>query len=493
MSGEGESGRDEGASALRSPTSVQRPRLDPGPAEMRRLGYAAVDLVVSHLSSLSDQRVAKRATGAELAALVAEPLPRRGTGAEACLEMLSAKVLPGLTKVNHPRFHAFIPAPGSFYALLGEIVASGANAFVGSWLGGATLAALELTTLAWIAEAVGYGEPAAGVFTSGGSLANLAAIAAARQRHGSDALRDGALYFSEQGHGSVEKAARTLGYPGSALRRIPVDSSYRMRTDALAAAIVADRRSGRRPFLVCANAGATNTGAIDPLPEIAALCRAEGLWHHVDGAYGGFAALSPEGRDLLRGMELADSLTLDPHKWLYCPMGIGCLLVRDRSCLEGAFRAEGDYLRDIPRDEVNFFDRGPELSRPARVLPVWMLLRTVGVDALAAQIEADLRLARSARDQLAAIPGLEIVAPVTLSVVAFRSRARQGEDEAERARRDHEIMERTLAEGEVMLSSTDLGGRSALRFVVQNHRTDERELARSVAAVARVVAELEAA
>ena len=189
-------------------------------------------------------------------------------------------------------------------------------------------------------------------------------------------------------------------------------------------------------------------------------------------------------------MERADSLTLDPHKWLYAPMGTGCVLVRDRAALEAAFRVSGDYLKDVPRDEVNFFDRGPEMSRPGRVLAVWMLLRSVGLDALAEQVEWDLRLARLAEQLLSEMPALEIVCPAELSVVTFRSRARAGETEASRAARDTAIMERTLASGELMISSTDLAGRSALRLVVLNHRTTEDEVRRSVAAIARTAGEL---
>jgi glutamate/tyrosine decarboxylase-like PLP-dependent enzyme len=253
----------------------------------------------------------------------------------------------------------------------------------------------------------------------------------------------------------------------------------------LADAIAADRRAGAAPLLVSANAGTTNTGSIDPLPAIADLCADQRLWFHVDAAYGGFAALCDEGRRKLAGMERADSLTLDPHKWLYAPMGTGCVLVRDRAALETAFRVSGDYLKDIPRDEVNFFDRGPEMSRPGRVLAVWMLLRSVGLDALAEQVEWDLRLARLAEALLAQAPELEIVCPTELTVVTFRSRARSGESEAARSARDTAIMETTLASGELMLSSTDLDGRSALRLVVLNHRTTEDDVRRSVEAIAR--------
>jgi glutamate/tyrosine decarboxylase-like PLP-dependent enzyme len=450
---------------------------------MRRLGHRAVDLVVDHLASLSAQRVARRGTAAQLAALVDEPLPRAGRGADDCLDAFFSRVVPGLTKLNHPRFFAFIPSASSFYAVLGKLLDAGANPFVGSWLGGATVASLELTVLRWIAEAVGYDPAAAGIFTSGGSIANLCALAAARARLGGDPASS-AIYVSEQGHGSLEKAALTLGYPPGAVRRVAVDDRFRMRAGALAARIDEDRRAGLRPLVVCANAGTTNTGSIDPLPALADLCAAQGSWLHVDGAYGGFAAICGEGRRKLAGMERADSLTLDPHKWLYAPMGTGCVLVRDRAALETAFRVSGEYLKDVPRDEVNFFDRGPEMSRPGRAIAVWLLLRAAGLDAIAAQVDWDLRLARCAEGLLAQVPELEIVCPAELSVVTFRTRARSGETEPARAARDTAIMERTLESGELMISSTLLGGRTALRLVVLNPRTTEEEIRRSVGSIA---------
>jgi glutamate/tyrosine decarboxylase-like PLP-dependent enzyme len=453
---------------------------------MRRLGRRAIDRLVDRVTSIGDDPVAGRGSAAEFAALVDEPLPRSGHGADSSLEFFFSRVAPRMSKLDHPRFHAFIPSASSFYAVLGKMLDAGANPFVGSWLGGATVASLELTVLRWIAEAVGYDPTAAGIFTSGGSIANLCALASARAARPPGERRGGHIvYVSEQGHGSFEKAAQILGYSAGAVRRVPVDDRFRLRVEALEAAIEQDRRAGLTPLLVCANAGTTNTGAIDPLPAIADLCARHGLWFHVDGAYGGFAALCEEGRRKLAGMERADSLTLDPHKWLYSPMGIGCVLVRDRAALENAFRVSGDYLKDVPRDEVNFFDRGPEMSRPGRVLAVWMLLRSVGLDALAEQVEWDLRLAREAERLVSEVPELEIVCPTELSVVTFRSRARPGETEASRAARDTAIMERTLASGEVMISGTNLGGRSALRLVVLNHRTTEDEVRRSVAAIAR--------
>lgn len=474
---------------LGSRRMASRAPLDPDREEMRRLGYEAVDRIVEHLDSLGEQRVAAPGSGSEYAALVDESLPLDGRGASDCMRFLFERVVPRMTRVNHPRFHAYIPAPSSFTGALGEMLAAGINPFVGTWLGGATVSALELTTVRWIAELVGYPSNAGGILTSGGSLANLSALAAARahaQASGDFDVRRAKIYVSEEGHGSLEKAAGILGFPIASIHRLAVNAELRLDPQSLAEAIERDRAAGHRPFFVAANAGSTNTGTVDPLDAIDRVCREHEVWFHVDGAYGGFAAIAPEGRRLLRGMERADSLTLDPHKWLYCPMGVGCVLVRDRQLLARAFRAQGDYLKDLPAHEVNFLDFGPELSRPARVFPVWMILRAVGSRAIAEQISADIRLASLAAALLREDPRFEIVREPELSVVAFRLRLQEGEEERERSRRDTILMERTLASGELMLSTTYVQGRNCLRLAVMNHRTREEDVRRSV----RVIREL---
>ncbi|MDA9858235.1 aminotransferase class V-fold PLP-dependent enzyme [Rubripirellula sp.] len=466
----------------------ERLPLDPDAETMRSLGYELIDRIVDHLTTLSDQRVGRRGTGAELAQLVDEPLPEQPGGIQDSFAFFFDRVVTGMTRVNHPRFHAHIPCPSSFAGAMGEMLAAGTNPFVGSWLGGGTLCSLEITVLRWICEMLGYPNNAAGVLTSGGSMANLIGLASARAEYDSDLLSNGRIYVSVEGHASVRKAARLLGFSDQTIQTIGVDDRYRMKTAELVDAINSDLAAGKEPFVVVANAGTTNTGSIDPLPEIADVCQRMKLWLHVDAAYGGFAAIdsgteqagSPEGtRRLLAGMERADSLTLDPHKWLYCPLGIGCVLVQRQDSLKRAFATEGHYLKDIPVEEVNFYERGPELSRPARVLAVWMVIRSSGRAALAHQITEDIRLAQLAAALLRADDRFEVIDP-DLSVVAFRHRSREGESEANRANRDTALMEATLADGELMLSSTLLNGINTLRLVVMNHRTTERDVHRSV-------------
>jgi glutamate/tyrosine decarboxylase-like PLP-dependent enzyme len=440
--------------------------LDPPIEEMRRLGYLAVDRAVDHLAALGARRVAARATSAQLQALVREPLPRRGRGAADSQRRFFDELLPTATLVNHPRFVAYIPGPGSFAGALGAWVAAATNLFVGTWLGGGGMAQLELEVLDWLRQALRLPAGFTGILTTGGSMANLGALAAARARAGQPA--DGVVYTSSEAHYSVMKAARVLGFAERGVRALPADAAQRLPPAAVAAALDADRAAGRAPVCVCATAGTTSTGAIDPLEEIAQVCRARGVWLHVDAAYGGAAALLEDGRELLAGLERADSITLDPHKWLYAPFESGCLLTRHSDALRQAFAADAQYLQDVPRDEVNFFERGPELSRGNRALPLWLLLRSVGLDAIAAAIADDQRRCRLARDLLAADPRIQIVTEPSLSVFTF---APQDGDDAGRA-----LVERILADGHAMLSSTRVGGRLALRFCVANHRTTDDDI-----------------
>lgn len=456
--------------------------LDPTADEMRRLGYATVDFLVDHLEGLRERPVADLRPLDELRAQLREPLPSGPRSLEDALSHLKAHVIPYMTHVAHPRFHGYIPCPGSFHGALGAFLAGGLNAFVGSSLGGASMAALELETLEWVARAVGAPDLRSGIFTSGGSLANLGALAAALAEC-RGAAQDVRIYVSDQGHGSMSKAARILGLPADAVRVIPTGDDLRLDPAVLERAVRGDMGAGARPAFVCANAGTTNSGVIDPLTDLADLCAQHQIWFHVDGAYGGFAAVSPGLRPRFEGMERADSLTLDPHKWFYTPMGHGCLLVRRREALHAAFSVEGTYLKDVDPSEVNFFDYGPEMSRPARALPVWLLMRTFGLDRLAREIERDVELARLAENLIDECAELEVVSR-HLSIVVFRLVERRGESEAERAQRERKLVQELTRGGDALVSGTDLGGRSALRMVVMNHRTTEDDVRRSVGTVA---------
>ncbi|MGA0058510.1 MAG: pyridoxal phosphate-dependent decarboxylase family protein [Planctomycetota bacterium] len=452
--------------------------LDPDPVAMRRLAHRAADLVVDHLVGIRDRRVVTPPDAAVLGPLLAEGLPRAGTGLDATLDRFFDAVLSHATLVNHPRFFAFVPGPGSFAGAIGAFASAAANLFVGTWLGGAAAAQMEVQVLDWLREALGLRrEFGTGILTSGGSMANLGALAAARARATEEGAGSGfRVFLGEEAHYSIRKAARVLGISEDAIVPIPADGAQRIDLAQLTRALERARADGCRRGIVCATAGTTTTGAIDPLDAIADLCAAEDLWLHVDGAYGAATALLPERTELRRALGRADSLTLDPPKWLYAPFEAGCLLTPHERWLRRAFTGDGSYMQDIPRDAVNFFERGPELTRGGRAVPLWFLFRSVGIDAIADAIRGDERRAQRAERQLAADPRVRIVTPTRLSVFTF---TRADGDEA----RTRAWLDTLLARGTTMLSSSRVDGAYVLRFCVVNHATDDDDIDRAVAEV----------
>ena len=340
---------------------------------------------------------------------------------------------------------------------------------------------MELVVLDWFRQWIGYPGQASGILVSGGSQANLTALACARETKAGGRSETAVVYVSSQGHSSVTRALRILGFRSEQIRAVPVDDGARVRPDALAAAIESDVQAGRQPFLAIANAGATNTGAIDPLGELAAVCAERDVWLHVDAAYGGFAVLTDRGKKLLAGIEQADSVTLDPHKWLYQPYEAGCLLVREGPLLSRAFHVMADYMQDtaVGGVEVNFADRGIQLTRSARALKLWMSLQYFGVDAFRRAIDRTLDLAELAEARIRESSELELLSPATLGVVCFRRRV-EGLDESALERLNDDLDRRLAESGEGMISSTRIDGRFALRLCVLNHRSRAEDLERVI-------------
>lgn len=448
---------------------------------MRTMGYAVVDRLVDRLTGLSQEPAWRGATRQEMRARLRHlegPPDGAYTGEaspaatfEALLDELTERVLPYRGSVDHPRFFAFVPSCPTWPGVLGDFLAAGLNVFQGTWLESAGPSALELEVLGWFKRWIGYPERAAGLLLSGGSVANLTALATARTTRLGDDPGDGVIYVSEEAHSSVFRAARILGFRSDRIRRVGHDTTLRLRPEALAAAVEEDRVRGLQPFLVVANGGATSTGAVDPLKEMAAVSRANGLWLHVDAAYGGFAVLTERGREALAGIGEADSVVLDPHKWLFQPFEAGCLLVREGHGLVDAFHVLPDYLQDTavepaaaPDDaEVNFADRGPQLSRSFRALKIWLTIRYWGLDGIRFAIQTGMELAERAESRIRDSQTLEILTPAALGIVCFRSR--DGEA-ADRAR-----LERLSQSGLGMISSTRVRGEYALRLCILNHRS----------------------
>jgi aromatic-L-amino-acid/L-tryptophan decarboxylase len=439
---------------------------------MRALGYTTVDALVDWLTD-ADQPPIRRATPEEMAKRMGAA---KGESFDDALATLFDDVIPFTSRSAHPRFFAYVPFAGTWPGALGDFVASACNVYAGSWQEGAGPTQLELEILDWFKNWVGYPDSASGSLLTGGSAANLTAIACAREALVGAMRDDLVIYASDQSHSSVGRAARILGFRPDQVRVLPVDDRLRLEPETLAGAMAADEAAGRLPFLAVANAGATSTGAVDPIKELAALCRERSVWLHADAAYGGFAVLTERGRAQLGALALSDSIALDPHKWLYQPYECGCLLVRDAGALRRAFQIKSDYLRDAEADDgvVNFADYGLQLSRTSRAFKVWLSLSTFGIGAFREAIDRSLDLAELAHSRIDASDVLELVAPPSLGIVCFRRRDA-----------DDELTDGLVAaleeSGIGLISSTRVHGRSVLRLCILNHTSRAEDVERVLA------------
>jgi glutamate/tyrosine decarboxylase-like PLP-dependent enzyme len=442
--------------------------------EMRELGYWVVDQVVEHFETGADGPAMKTGGVEELRDALGGPVPTGPGDPREAMQTLTEVALSHMQHGDHPRFFARIPGPSSFTGVLGEWLSIGFNTIASSWGGASGPATVELVALDWLREAIGLPEGTEGVLVSGGSIANISAIAAARANRG-----PGVAYLTDQTHSSIPRGLTALGFTGLDVHTLTSDPQLRMPLQALERAVHEDRHAGRTPRFVIATAGSTNVGAVDPLPELAALCRREDLWLHVDGAYGAAAAVCDRGREALAGLELADSLVLDAHKWLFTPYGIGCLFVRP-GVLDAAFTMDPEYLVDVKArtGQVELRNRTLELTRRGRAFKLWLLFRTHGLDAISRAVNRGIELAEQAEALIRADPRLDIVTPAQLGIVTF---AALGADDGEhRARAD-----RLAASGYAAVTSTTLQGRSVLRLCTINPATTEEDLVGTLERLAR--------
>jgi aromatic-L-amino-acid decarboxylase len=475
------------------------------PAERDALGRAALDWVLEYFRTTGEPPVYPPISTRELAGLVDEVLPEEPQHADLVLEQFAALAALGRNN-GHPRMFGYVQSSGSFAGVIGDFLASALNQNVTSWRSAPSATAVEHQVIDWMKVLVGFDAAAGGILLSGGSLANFAALVVALRASTTadiDSLGVAALpgrpriYTSTMTHMSTPKAAAMMGIGRDAIVQIPVDAEFRMRPEALAAVIVADRAAGLHPVCVVANAGDVNTGAIDPLEAISAVCARTGLWLHVDGSYGGFAAGAPSIGGALAGLGRADSMSLDPHKWLYAPLDAGCLLVRDAAHLSRAFAQSAAYVDVIADQDMSsyaFWDHGPELSRRFRALKIWFLLKIHGARAVRDAIEQNIVVARALAQAIDDSPDFERLAPVPLSIVCFRyvpTHLRGRDDAAEELNAlNREIMLGVQREGEAYLSNATIGRRFALRACIVNFRTQVADGEALLAAIRRVAARL---
>ena len=457
--------------------SAEDRTLELSPDAFARLIDAAARRAVAHVASLARQPSADVEGGVALARSLVEPLPEEGRPAEELLDLLFDRVVPKSFNTAGPGYLAYIPGGGLPHSAVADFVAAATNRYVGVFAAAPGLAQIEANVVRWFADIVGYPAEARGILTTGGSLATFSAVVAARRDRLPENFLSGVLYTSDQAHYAVEKAALLAGFPARNVRKVPSDDLFRLRVDALERTIAEDRAAGLTPFLVVGNAGTVNTGAVDDLAELAVLCEREGLWLHVDGAYGGFFLLTEEGRRRMRGIERADSVVLDPHKGLFLPYGTGALLVRDGDTLKRAHALTGDYMPSMQEapDLVDFNLLSPELSRGFRGLRVWLPLKMHGIGPFRANLEEKLALTRLATEELSRMPGIEILAEPQLSIVAFRL-TRPGLDEPQLNALNRNLLERVNARKRVYLTGTVLRDRFAIRICVLSFRTHRERI-----------------
>jgi len=458
--------------------------LDPKSEDMRAMGEAVVDYLVDFVQGLEDAPAEATEGAIALARQLRGAPPEIGGDFDELLDQVKLAAA-STYEFAGPGYLAYIPGGGLYTAALAEFLAQGLNRFVNLWQPAPAMVQIEQNVVRWLCDLFEFPADARGLLTSGGSMANLSAIVTARHARLGEDFLDGTYYVSEQVHASVSKAANLAGFSRRNLRLVPTDAELRMDAGALGEMIPADRAAGLRPFLVVSSAGTTNTGAIDPLDVIADLATEHGLWMHVDAAYGGFFQLTERGRQRFHGITRADSVTLDPHKGLFLPYGMGALVVRDGAALRDAHYEGAAYLQDLaPEGELpNFTEYSPELSRANRGLRVWMPLKLHGVSAFREALDEKLDLTDHLFASLREIPGVEIPWAPQLTVVPFRLR---GADEATNQR----FLEAINASKRVFLSSTKVHGEYVLRACIVSHRTHRDRIDECIQIVGQAAAEI---
>lgn len=463
-------------------------QLDFSEDELSSMGKQVLERVVKHLASLPEQKICGDVRDLDFFRSIAGDAPETGRSLDGLLDFLFDDCIPKSFNTAGPGYLAFIPGGGLFPAALGEFIAASTNRFSGVWQAAPALAGIERQALDWIRTWMEFPETTRGLLTSGGSSANLTALLCAREQKLARDIRKGVIYCSAEVHHSITKAARLAGIFEDRVRTIAVDAAYQMLTASLAKAIREDRDNGLKPFFVVSSAGTVNTGAVDPLDEIADLCHDEGLWHHVDGAYGAFFYMVPQLRSKLCGLNRADSLTLDPHKGLFLPYGTGALLVRDGEALRATHCASAGYLPQAP-DENEFFDisqYGPELSRPWRGIRVWLVVQLYGMKKLRAAVHEKRELALWAAERLDALDGLNLLTKPALSLFAFHVVSKSGDLKLEN-RATEDLLHRVRERGQIMMSGCHMGERYLGRICVMSFRTRRKEIE---LAVEQITAEL---
>lgn len=452
-----------------------KPFFDLSVEEMKSYGYKIVDIIVDHFENIDSKKPVTKASREEMDTLFLQEAPEKGMPADEVLNFVMDNVMPNSNISSHPKSFSFVPGPSNFISTMSDSLATGFNIFSGGWIVSPAAAELEIVTLNWLLKMFNFPvTKGGGIFTSGGSMANLTALVTARRIKCGDDFSDAIIYLSDQAHSSNIKAIRVLGFKKEQIRIIPTDLEFKFSINKLKNEIAKDRLKGKKPFCIIASAGTTNTGTVDPLDDLADICEKENLWFHIDGAYGGAAILSKKGSRVLRGIERADSLTVDPHKWFFQPYEIGCLLVKDASWLSNTFSEKPEYLRDIEgnESEINFYDYGIQLTRRFRALKFYMSIKTYGLETFKEAISYNIDLAEKTEDILRKSKNWEIVSPATLAIINFRYNPLDLNLSDEKLDKlNQEISARVVASKEALLVTTILQNQIVIRMCLINPKT----------------------
>ncbi len=460
---------------------------------MREMLQRATEYVVEHIETLPTQPMHATKGGRKLARALTHSMPETGVPFEKLFRLLFRQVIPASLNTASPGYLAYIPGGGIFHTAIADLIADATNRYIGVWIAGPGIVQIEENVIQWFARMLGMPPSAGGLLLTGGSLANLVATITARREKLPPDFLAGTVYTSTEAHHSVLKAALLAGILPEHVRSISTDDRFRMQPEALRRAIAEDRKIGKTPFLIVASAGTTNTGAVDDLEEIANVSQSEQCWLHVDAAYGGFFALTERGKQVLAGIHRADSVTLDPHKGLFLPYGTGCLIVRDREALRRAHAIPAAYMPPMQDDErlVDFCELGPELSRDFRGLRVWLPFMMHGSNVFRDALDEKLDLARYVADELRALPGVEIIAEPTLSLLAFRCRFPDLSSDEEDAR-NRRWMSLVNQKQRVLLTGTTTKGRFLIRICILSFRTHRDRIDMALADLRSSLEELKA-
>ena len=478
---------------------IQDETFDMDPEEIQKLGYHAVDLIVDYFKNISNEPILPNKAFNEMKDLIDEPLPQIEQNPRIVLDECQEKIVENAVRIGNPQMLGWVLTSGTPIGAFADGIAGAINQNV-AISGSGMATAVELLVIDWIKEMLGYDSEAGGILVSGGSIANLTALAIARtikagfdiRTYGMKQDDDMILYVSKEVHMCVPKAAHILGIGTNNIRYVNVDDKYCMDMNDLEEKIVEDKNNSKHPFAVVATAGTVNTGAIDPLKAIAELCQKHGLWFHVDAAYGGFAAISSNLKPLLNDIARADSVALDPHKWLFIPYEAGCVLVKNPSYMTKTFAMDTDYIHTnndkIPtNEEIDFSDYGLQLSRGFRALKIWISLKQYGVKKYARLIDQNVYLAQYLAELINESNDFELVAPVNLSVVCFRYvpcdlKTQESDDgKYEKIEKYLTVLNRVIIkamrkDGRVLLSDTVLNKRFVLRACIVNYRTTKQNI-----------------